>query len=304
MVTGLKTEKTDKMKKYKQNTEAERGKKDRINRIILGVEVSSTSKTEVLRKIEEKCNENVYNKPLFIVTAYSEFFIEAETDKEFAAALNKADLVLPDGVSVPAALDYLRLAEGKQLMGKLITGLQVGGRVLRGKYAGKVVTGVGLTRELLETGNKNKWRVFLLGGFGNVAERLTDKLKQNYPGLCLGWDRAGENNEEIRQRSREIVIKTEKFKPDLLLVAMGRYKQEKWIAEHLSGLGAKVVMGVGSSFDELLGEGKWAAKPPGWVEQSGLKWLWRVGRDPKHLKRAWRAFPLFTWKVFRRSLIG
>ena len=285
-----------------ERIEAKFGISDGKEARILGVTVSGTPKSEVLKKIVQVCEKKAFTKPLFVVTAYSEFFLEAKEDKKFAAALSAADLVLPDGVSVPAAVDYLSGTSGNRAA-DFLGGLKIGIKVLRGEYRNKTIVGVKLTQELLEMAAKNHWRVFMLGGYGRTSEKLTYKLRQEHPGLAVEWDEGPQDLQSLTddkyQITKALQDKIEKFSPDLLLVALGRYKQEKWIAANLNRFEAKMVMGVGSSFDEMLGEGPWAEKPPEYVERMGIKWAWRIIRDPKHIKRAWRAFPVFAWRVFR-----
>jgi N-acetylglucosaminyldiphosphoundecaprenol N-acetyl-beta-D-mannosaminyltransferase len=159
------------------------------------------------------------------------------------------------------------------------------------------VVGVKLAQELLQLSGKKGWKVYLLGGLSGTAKKLAGKYKS-----VIGYDE-GYNNIKIQktnsQINDEIVNKINKLMPDILLVGLGRFEQEKWIAKNLKSLKAKVVMGVGSGFDELAGIGPWAAHAPEWVDRMGLKWLWRAVKDPKHIRRAWNAFPVFAWKVFR-----
>jgi N-acetylglucosaminyldiphosphoundecaprenol N-acetyl-beta-D-mannosaminyltransferase len=202
------------------------------------------------------------------------------SDKEFKRALDEADLVVGDGVSVWAAADYLKLGGGKNVLIRLIEGLRVGIKVLRGEYAQRPV-GMRMFEKLMAV---KKYKIFLFGGFNKVAERLVRKY-------------GGEWSEE----DEKVIEKINNYNPDILFVALGRYKQEKWIAKNIYKLKAAVVMGVGSAFDELAGEGVWHKKTPEWIEKMGLKWLWRVVVDPRHVTRAWRAFPVFPWKVFWQS---
>ena len=271
---------------------------------ILGVPVSGTSTDTVLTKIEAQCTKKAFKKPFFIVTAYSEFFLEAQKDLGFKNALFEADLVVPDGVSVVAAMDYQdqRLGVWWRDLG---AGLRVGLRILKGELSGRIVVGVRLVEKILELAGEKKWRVFLLGSDKDTLTKLKFKIKgsdylaglvdsgklESDPGPIRLSDLSYSDNEKL-------VKKVNNFKPDILLVAFGRFKQEKWIWQNLSKINARVVMGVGSSFDELSGRGKWVTPAPLWVEKMGLKWLWRVTKDPKHLRRAWNAFPVFAWKVF------
>ena len=72
--------------------------------------------------------------------------------------------------------------------------------------------------------------------------------------------------------------KINKYQPDLLLVAYGAPWQEKWIWRHSEEIKAKVVIGVGGTFDSLAGRVK---LPPKWVEKMGWEWLWRLKQEPK-----------------------
>lgn len=245
---------------------------------ILGVKVSSTELVEVLTKIDEICANPRLKRPFFIVTAYSEFILEAQKDRDFKNALEKSDLIIPDGVSLVAASDYLSRSP-KNILSNFVSGLQTGINILRGKYTKQIVSGVELTRNVL----KSRHKVFLLGGWKGIAERLAKRYEDDFDNF---------DNEELA------IDKIAKAKPDVLLVALGHFKQEKWIAKNLDRLKCKVVMGVGSSFDEIMGEGVWSKPTPSWVRKMGLKWLWRVWIDPKHIVRAWNAFPVFAWKMF------
>lgn len=248
---------------------------------ILGVGVSGTDKNTLLNEIQLMIGKKTYTRPFFIITAYSENILEAGRDVELKAAFEAADRVVGDGVVVPAAIEYLKSRDG-DVWGDLWKGFEVGGKILRGEYVHKKIVGVKLTDELLRIAVQRKWKVVLLGGFNGVADRLAIKYGGN-----------------IKTCEEPELMEINKFAPDLLLVALGRFKQEKWIAANLKNLRAKVVIGVGSSFDELVGEGVWKKHTPEWVEKMGLKWLWRITLDPKHIRRAWNAFPVFAWKVFR-----
>ncbi len=280
------------------NDSSEAGKEniDGNKAIILGVVVNSTSASKVLTKIGSLCTEKAYTKPYFIITAYSENILQTKEDSQLAKAFGVADLVVSDGISAVAARDYLKRRKGR-ILDDLGLGLIVGWNILKGKYSGQKITGVDLTRKLLRLSGEKGWRIFLLGGWRDVEEKLSGMMRRDFPKIRINSD-PGPINAGFGV-DKELVAKINSFRPDILLVAFGRFRQEKWIAANLKLLNAKVVMGVGSSFDELTGIGPWAAATPRWVDRMGLKWLWRVVRNPGHLRRAWNAFPVFAWKVFR-----
>ena len=84
----------------------------------------------------------------------------------------------------------------------------------------------------------------------------------------------------IRMDHNEILSQIHAVKPDILLVAFGNPKQEKWIWMHRKRLGVPLSMGVGGSFDILAGD-MWRA--PRWIQQCGLEWAMRLVQEPVRL---------------------
>ena len=126
---------------------------NRVN--ILGVPVSGSNSTEVLAILNDQIQNPKNKKPFFIVTAYSEFFLEAQSNPKFNQALDKADLIVADGVSVLAAMDYVQKPS-------FWYGLYVGWKIVSGQYYGKTVVGVDLVRNILEDKSK---KVFYFWNF-------------------------------------------------------------------------------------------------------------------------------------------
>lgn len=236
-------------------------------------------------------------KMKLVVTAYSEFYVRAQSDLEFMEVLRSADLITPDGVSVLAAAKYLDRVEGKSIAERLWGGIKVGGEILTGKV-GETVTGVWLFDELTKLAAKKGWKIFLLGGWDKVSERVTRMLLKRFPNIQVSFDEGEKRVGADEKKNKEVIEKINKFAPDILFVAYNPIKQEKWLAEHRKELKAKVGIGVGGTFNEYLGDLK---KAPVWMEKAGLKWLFRVIREPKRLRRIWRAVMVFPWLVFREG---
>jgi len=263
----------------------------------LGIPVDLLSRKETIDTINRWLKQP-RKKPRLVVTAYSEFFVAAQNDNFFADVIKKADLVTPDGVSVLAAVKYLKKAKGKNVFGKVIEGVKVGRDILAGTI-GETVTGVKLFEELNALAEKRGWKIFLLGGWGDVSSRTATMLLKRFPKLRVMYD-AGENRVGTdRTTDDRVVKKINSWKPDILFVQYNPVKQEKWIASRLPRLSVGMAMGVGGTFNEYLGDFK---KSPVWMERMGLKWLWRVMVEPKRLGRIMRAVIVFPWLVFRESL--
>lgn len=260
---------------------------------VLNAPVDVLSGTETLDVLSSWISQD--HKMKLVVTAYSEFYVRAQSDSEFLKILQSADLVTPDGVSVLAAVKYSERVRSMGCIGRLAQGLRVGGEILSGKV-GRPVTGVWLFENLTKMAEKNGWKVFLLGGWDNVSEKTARMLLKRFPKLKLSYD-AGETRvgtDEVT--NKRVIEKINKFAPDILFVSYNPIKQEKWLAKNREILKAKIGIGVGGTFDEMAGKVK---KAPRWMEKMGLKWLWRVLTEPKRFGRIMKAVFVFPWLVFR-----
>src|SRR5271163_4342862 len=77
-----------------------------------------------------------------------------------------------------------------------------------------------------------------------------------------------------------ILTRLEQARPDVLLVAMGHPKQERWLAMHRDRLNIPLCMGVGGSLDLLGGVTR---RAPVWMQTAGCEWLYRVFQEPERL---------------------
>lgn len=247
-------------------------KKDGFKVKIAGVGLNSSSREEVLRKIEQKIQAG---KRTFIVTPNSEFLVFAQKNPWFRQILNQADLAVPDTI----------------------------GLVLAGIILGKPIKrfpGVDLMEALCQAAAKSGLTVYLLGARPGVARKTLAVLKKRYPGL-KGWAEEGPPDPRYSQKtsSKEIWIKDiNQKKPDLLFVAFGMGKQEKFIADHWNQLGVKLAMGVGGSLDYLSGQVRWAPK---WIRQLGLEWLYRLFQEPWRWQRQLKLVE-FIWLVIQERV--
>jgi N-acetylglucosaminyldiphosphoundecaprenol N-acetyl-beta-D-mannosaminyltransferase len=251
---------------------------------LLDLPVDTGNIDEVLDWIARKVVKK-NNKPAHIITAYSEFFVRARRDKKFAKIWKEADLITVDGVGVFWALDYKKNG--------LLSAI---GKTLSGKLSG-VVTGVELFRRL----SKGNYRIFLLGGFGDTVDLLADKLKEENKGLDFDFDRGAQTEKEMVGKENDALVdRVNKFDADILFVAYGPGRQEKWIYENKKRLKTPVIIGVGGTFDEVLGR---FPKAPRWMEERGLKWLQRLAADPSRWRRIIKAVIIFPWLVFRNKVV-
>lgn len=197
----------------------------------------------------------------FVVSINPEIIMVARKDSEFENILKSADLALNDGVGVSIAA---------RLFGKRLSGRFHGSDLVESVC--RIIAGKPIT-------------VGFLGGKQNVAERASNCLKEKIPNLKVAFAK-----EEPGSSLRDLSC-------DILFVAFGSPKQEKWIYSNLSELPVKVVMGVGGAFDFISGD---SPRAPIWIRKIGLEWLFRLIIQPWRIKRQ-IVLPEFMLGVLKES---
>jgi N-acetylglucosaminyldiphosphoundecaprenol N-acetyl-beta-D-mannosaminyltransferase len=219
---------------------------------ILGVRVHDVTYDEVLAHVQRCVASGGAHQ---IATVNVEFIMEARHNLPFRRVLDKASLCVPDGTGV-------LWAARRQ------------GTPLRERVAG-----VDLMERIAERGGERGWRIFFLGAAPGVAERASAKLADRYPGLQIAGCYAGSPRPEEEDA---IVSQVRAARPDVLFVAYGAPRQDLWIARNQARSGVPVAVGVGGSFDFIIGESQ---RAPRWVQTAGLEWLHRLAREPWRLRR-------------------
>lgn len=212
----------------------------------------------------------VEERRTFIVTANPEIVMETEKDYDYKSYVLNADYVVPDGNGILWAANFLK----EPLFER--------------------IAGYDLMVKLLQLSNIRGWKVFLLGGREDVNLKAAQAIEKDYPGIKLVGRHHGffDWNEDKLQREIQM------SQPDIILVALGVPKQEKWIAENLSYFSKGIFIGVGGSIDVLAGEVKRA--PEIWIKLR-LEWLYRLLKQPTRWRRM-LSIPKFMLKIFQVKL--
>jgi N-acetylglucosaminyldiphosphoundecaprenol N-acetyl-beta-D-mannosaminyltransferase len=142
------------------------------------------------------------------------------------------------------------------------------------------ITGVDLVPKLAELSARKGYRIFLLGGRKGVAERATLLPESEYPGVRIVGSYAPSEESLSSMDQSEILARIHDVKADILLVAFGNPKQEKWIWMHRDRLDVPVAMGIGGSLDILVGD---MQRAPRWIQQCGMEWAMRLLQEPARL---------------------
>lgn len=241
-----------------------------MNRItVLNVPIDDISLQESVRMIIAKVREN--NRGIYhVVTVNPESIVTAQHDEDFKEILKRADLAVPDGIGLVLAAKIKNLT-------------------LRNR-----VTGVDLTEELIRESEKNGLKIMFFGGKNGVAQKALECLKVSYPRL-IGKALTGPEqiNNTTPQQKQSYIETINAFSPDILFIAFGQPKQEKWIEENKNKINAKVCVGIGGTLDYISGNVK---RAPLWIRKIGFEWLYRLIREPWRAKRQLRLIE-FLWRI-------
>jgi len=264
---------------------------------ILGRE-NKISQKDLIEKISVILDEN---KKKFIVTANPEGVIIGAKDKDFRDIVNGADFVTADGIGILWAATFLNYKAAKNFIKYLeipfLALVSLFFLVIRPSSVKKIiperVAGSDLFWEMIKLAKENSKSIFLLGGQEGIAEEASKVIKEKYPQINIAGFYAGFPKEI------GIVERINNNNTNILFVAWGQPKQEKWIKENLKDLNINLAIGVGGTFDFVVGK---VRRSPIILQKMGLEWLWRLIKEPKRIKRIFIAVPKFIYTVINYKL--
>ncbi len=228
--------------------------------VILGVPIDNLDMAQTLDRLEHFVEiGRATGRGHQVATVNLDFITNALGDPELLGLLQGASLTMPDGMPV------------------------VWGARLLGEPMRERVAGVDAVLGLAERAARKGYSLYLLGAAPGVAHRAAEILREKFPGLKI----VGVSSPVVRKDAEtdEFVIEEiRSAQPDILLVAFGNPKQEKWIGRYGAELCVPVMIGVGGTLDFISGAKK---RAPRWMQNSGFEWTFRLAQEPGRL---WRRY--------------
>ncbi len=255
---------------------------------ILGAKIDLLSRQEVSDRISQWLQQK---KGHYLVTLNPEIALLAEREDGFQKVLNRSDITVADGIGLRVAARVFGIAVPPRITGRQIIDM------------------------LCKAAVAQKKSLYLLGAGEGIASKTADILRRMYPGLRIAGAEMGFSQSEQQpspSQLKQVCARIEAAKADILLVAFGAPKQERFIATHLASMpSVKIAVGVGGLFDYLAGV---VRTPSVFWRKYGLEWLFRLITQPKRWKRVFNATFVFltrvlVWKYrikfkFRRNVVG
>ena len=213
-----------------------------------------TSRAELAKLPEGKLLINTIN-------AFS--YDNARKDVLFSEALQKGDVLIPDGISIVKACRFLNAKSQPK----------------------ERIAGWDLFVYEMEKLNRVGGKVMFLRSSDAVLNLIRQRVAEKYPKIEVDTYSPPYKPVFSDEENEAMISAINRSNPDLLWIGMTAPKQEKWAYTHLDRLDVHCHIGtIGAVFDFFAGTVKRA--PERW-QRAGLEWLYRLLSEPR---RMWRRY--------------
>lgn len=212
---------------------------------------------------------------LLINTVNAHSYNTARRDPLFAEALQKGDVLIPDGVSIVKACRWIKAKS----------------------QPAERIAGWDLFEFEMQRLNQRGGKCMFMGSSEKVLTLVREKAAKVYPNIEIATYSPPFKPEFSDDDNRAIVEAINQANPDLLWIGMTAPKQEKWTYAHWDELNVHCHVGtIGAVFDFFAGT---VERAPLWWQRHGLEWFYRLLKEPR---RMWRRYiignALFLWNIF------
>lgn len=204
--------------------------------------------------------ESLFGRGGYVACANVHMTMEAVDDPAFADLVNAADLVLPDGK--PLFIMQKRLGADANA---------------------EQIRGYDLMTELMRRAASSQTKIGFFGSSDKTLGLLQTRAGNEYPGIDIAYIHSPPRLEGDLAAGAETISAINDSGVDILFVALGCPKQEKWMAQNREML-KPVQIGIGAAVDFYAGT---AAEAPKFLQKIGLEWLYRLSKEPRRL---WRRY--------------
>lgn len=194
--------------------------------------------------------------------------MESHDNPEYAAKVNAADLIIPDGMPLVWMQKFY------------------------GEKGATRVRANDLMIQLCVYAEKNNLSVGFYGGKQSVIDAILERAEKDFPKLKIAYAFSPPFRPLTGEEDAAITKEINEKKPDILFMGLGCPKQENWMAAHKDKTKA-IMLGVGASFDFFAGN---VRESPEWLGGLGLEWLFRLTQEPKRL---WRRYLILNPRFVR-----
>jgi len=234
---------------------------------MMGCLIDNLSMEETLQVIEGFIKSG---RPHQHVVVNVDKVVKANRDPELRRIVNECALINVDGMPVVWA---------SRLLGKPLK---------------ERITGVDLFEALMGRAAAKGWRVYFLGAREEVVSGVNALYRDKYPALQIAGYR---NGYWSAAEEHDVVDEIARSRPDLLFVAISSPRKEQFLSQYQSAMRVPFAMGVGGTFDVVVGKVK---RAPLWMQRWGFEWFYRFLQEPRRMFRRYFVDDMyFFWLLLR-----
>jgi N-acetylglucosaminyldiphosphoundecaprenol N-acetyl-beta-D-mannosaminyltransferase len=221
-----------------------------VKKKIISVDVNFGSKKDYLNLLVEFINKKTN---AYVCFCNVHMLIEAYDDSSFASVVNNAKIVFADGFPIAKSFKWLYKLDQER------------------------INGMDFLPHFLSICNQHNYKVAIVGSTNEVLDIVDKKIKVDYgnveitnlisPPFGKPW------------KNSEYIDKINKTKTDVVFVALGCPKQERWMNEHYKQIDA-VLFGIGGALPTYAEVVK---RAPVWMQKNGLEWFYRLLMEPRRM---------------------
>lgn len=234
---------------------------------LFNITIDNITFDKAIERIEEMASDK--NGRHYIVTPNVDHIVKLEKDEKFGEIYEHADMVVTDGTPLMWMMDSI----GYPICEK--------------------VTGADMLPRVCEMAAKTRKTVFILGARQDVAKAAELNLRRKYKGLnIIGTysPKVGFNN--VSDQIKTVIDRVNAKAPDILVLALGSPKQEKFIYEYRHQMNFGVALPFGAAVDFAADN---VRRAPKLLRKMGLEWFYRFLQEPGRL---FRRYFMDDFKIF------
>ena len=205
--------------------------------------------------VDKIINLSISRASTYVCVANVHMLVECAKDKSYGNFVNSADIITPDGMPLAKSL-------------KLVYGIEQ-----------DRVAGMDLLPDLLLQAEEQNLSVFFYGGDDALIKGAESYVSDKYPKLKVSGYYSPPFRPLTIEEEIDIVNLINESAPNMVFVALGCPKQEKWMASMKNRISACMI-GVGGALPVLIGLQK---RAPEWMQRNSLEWFFRLAQEPNRL---------------------
>lgn len=224
--------------------------------------------------VEELISLAKKGKSTYACVAGIHILYESNKSPEYAAIINHADIVTPDGEPITWAFRWLHGIKQER------------------------VAGMDLLPDLLEAAEKEYVSVGFYGGTVDMLAGARNYIERKHPQLNIAKMYSPPFRPLNAEEESDIITMFNDSGAKMIFIVLGCPKQEKWMDNMKNKIHA-LMIGIGGAVPVMIGIQK---RAPLWMQKAGLEWLFRLGQEPRRLfKRYMQANSLFIYLLLKEK---